>query len=1319
VRNATVTIKASGDLEKTIFVTQAGAAATLAVFPASFSDVPASGNTLAITVVSNSEWRASSDLDWCTLSSMSGTTGGPINVTVARNAAPTPRNATITFTADGLTQKVTVTQLGILLPPSEPTNVVAEPLSATSMRVSWTAVPNATMGYKIYYTTPSIQEKTVAGSVNSATTTSYTHTGLTKKTAYAYYVTARNSAGESTYPPPARAEIDEGPGIILSVTESGHIFPPAYADYGAQDALPVIISNSGDMDTGPLTVELSGINAPSFTLTPSIPSPATPSLSIPSIAVGENYAFSVAPITGLMGTHSATITVSGSSDIVSKSFMVFFSVVVPTYSISLSETGTCTFPEATEGYTTQPSAKTVTITNTGNQATGDLTVALSGTDDNSFTLSATTISSIAAVIESGAGTATFRVQPIIGLLEKTHTATVTVSGDHDITQSFEVSFTVNSPSAPPPPPPPPPPTPAGTDISLSQTEPYVFASKLEGYEEAPDPLTVTITNEGDFATGELKLDLEGPWPFFLESQSGIVGPTIAVPSVAAPSIAVGETATFKVTPKVGLLKGIYKSKVVVSGDGIKTAQSFDVSFEVTREGTVAAPVISPAGGVINYDTEVSITCTTPEATIYYIFVDTWKWEGAPPINPDFKYTGPFTFGAQVQTIRAIATKPGMENSPVTEQTFTLVDAVAQPVADPSWGPIEPDQEITLTCATPGATIRYFATPDGRQLPTATTGTVYSGPFTPPSLPTTIAAIAIKDGMRTSQLMWASYIPIFKAVTNITNVPDSIFAGIEIDLNQATVEPEDADYRTIVWQIKPGPGAANFRNNKFTPTVEGDITFTATVANGLGEGIPYTQDFTIHCNAATLVNYLKWIRNNAQPNQHYLIPVSADEAVDPIILDDAGFNNQEGVTITIEGVNKERTITLREGQGSIFTIVSTKQPREGPLIHPTDEGSIILIHPAERNILILGNNITLKGDANNNVPLVVLKRGNFVMNSGSTITGNGAGAVKAEWEGTFAMYEGATIRNNKIGDVDGCAGVFMADNSVFYLDGGTISNNKSRNRNGIGGGVYLDRSKFYMPGGSITNNEGGGVYLANSVFFMLGGSITLNSTTQDQVALTTVGGAAGGGGGGVNAVNSASDMIGGTISRNYGYTFGGVRVFAGHFHISGNATISDNHSDGHAGGVAVSYGGEFFMHQGGSIKDNIAEDSGGGVAIGAASKFIMEDGEIATNVAKYGGGVSVDAQGGILKTGGTIYGSGHNLANRITRDCGRTLAIIDKDWGYVNVTIGPKHELRKTTDKWERYYPYFPWVLPINFIESHRPSHWMPEDICIWSADPSR
>jgi formylglycine-generating enzyme required for sulfatase activity len=133
---------------------------------------------------------------------------------------------------------------------------------------------------------------------------------------------------------------------------------------------------------------------------------------------------------------SAAITVTTEDG----GYTAICTVTVTGYGISLSESGTYTFPAAVAGYGAQ-TLKTITVSNTGNQATGELTVELSGAGSSSFTLSAASISSIAV-----SGDDSFTVVPNTGLTAGTHTATVTVNGGNGISASFTVSFKVLSAS---------------------------------------------------------------------------------------------------------------------------------------------------------------------------------------------------------------------------------------------------------------------------------------------------------------------------------------------------------------------------------------------------------------------------------------------------------------------------------------------------------------------------------------------------------------------------------------------------------------------------------------------------------------------------------------------------------------------------------------------------------------------------------------------------------------------------------------------------------------------------------------------------------
>lgn len=335
-------------------------------------------------------------------------------------------------------------------------------------------------------------------------------------------------------------------GISLDVASIP--FDAVTIPYAVPAARTVTITNTGDQATGELTVALSGAGAGSFTLSED---------TVASIAVGANGSFTVVPNANLSAdTYSATITVSN-TNVAAKTVSVSITVNPqsanpdPTYDISLSQV---TFPPVTIPYT--PAAQTVTITNAGNQPTGQLDLALSGAGADSFELSTASVNTIAVN-----GTGTFTVAPKAGLSAATYTAAITVSNINIAAKTVPISITVNPQGTLPTP---------EYRISLSPAT-VSFPAATAGYTQ-PAPATVTITNTGDLETGALTATLGGT----NAANFALTGASIG--SIASGTT--GNTATFTVVPNAGLAEGSYTATITVANANITANNTVNVSFTV-------------------------------------------------------------------------------------------------------------------------------------------------------------------------------------------------------------------------------------------------------------------------------------------------------------------------------------------------------------------------------------------------------------------------------------------------------------------------------------------------------------------------------------------------------------------------------------------------------------------------------------------------------------------------------------------------------------------------------------------------------------------
>jgi hypothetical protein len=159
----------------------------------------------------------------------------------------------------------------------------------------------------------------------------------------------------------------------------------------------------------------------------------------------------------------------------------------------------------------------------------------------------------------------------------------------------------------------------------------------------------------------------------------------------------------------------------------------------------ATPVFSPAAGTFTTAQAITISDTTPGATIYY------TTNGSTPTTSSTLYSGPVAVSVS-ETVKAIAVASGFTNSAVGSASYSITPlAAATPLFSPAAGTYASAQSVTISDTTAGSTIYY--TTNGTAPTTAST--VYSGPITV-SATETLNAIAVASGFATSPTGTAAY-----------------------------------------------------------------------------------------------------------------------------------------------------------------------------------------------------------------------------------------------------------------------------------------------------------------------------------------------------------------------------------------------------------------------------------------------------------------------------------------------------------------------------------------------------------------------------------
>jgi endo-1,4-beta-xylanase len=192
---------------------------------------------------------------------------------------------------------------------------------------------------------------------------------------------------------------------------------------------------------------------------------------------------------------------------------------------------------------------------------------------------------------------------------------------------------------------------------------------------------------------------------------------------------------------------------------------------------------------------------------------------------------------------AIAIAPADTFVAVTDISGVPTGATAGAEADLSYAEVAPSNADNKTIAwsvkDPGGT-------------GVTTAGIVNGKFTPTAAGTLTLTATIANGKAQGENYAKDFTiviaPAFVAVTGISNVPTGGTEGSEVDLSYATVAPDNATNKTIVWTVKDagttGVGDASITAGKFTPASAGTLTLTATIANGTAPGTPFATEFDI-------------------------------------------------------------------------------------------------------------------------------------------------------------------------------------------------------------------------------------------------------------------------------------------------------------------------------------------------------------------------------------------------------------------------------------------------------------------------------------------
>jgi alpha-tubulin suppressor-like RCC1 family protein len=254
--------------------------------------------------------------------------------------------------------------------------------------------------------------------------------------------------------------------------------------------------------------------------------------------------------------------------------------------------------------------------------------------------------------------------------------------------------------------------------------------------------------------------------------------------------------------------------VIVSGSSIQIAQTQTLKARAWKTGltpgniasatytlAVASISFTPAGGTFTAPTTVTMSTTSPGATIRY------TTDGSTPTEASLVYSAPVSVPTST-TIKAVGFRADWNASAVTSGTYTMnFGTLAAPLFTPAAGTFTTEAMVTLS-AMPGATIRY--TTNGSAV--TTSSPIFTGPLQVTAT-TTVNAKAYHPDYTASAQSSATY-TIVVATPALSPTGGTYPAGTIVSVSSAT------------------PGATlRYTLNGATPTASDPVVPSAGISAG--------------------------------------------------------------------------------------------------------------------------------------------------------------------------------------------------------------------------------------------------------------------------------------------------------------------------------------------------------------------------------------------------------------------------------------------------------------------------------------------------------